>query len=277
MLPNHWPESWESLELTEYRSGMLHGREACEWIVKTLNGSEPAAIWGLSDGDVAWWCHDALARELKEAMKTEGPNASDYLRWLKFLADTSGLHPEDRDELWPLFDQACRNSPHWLVQYWWEPAERFTLQALKAQGVAVDAEGFGYARSRKGKIDCNAVYRLLDEGLWWSILENKRLAIVSGHADAFAARLTDPDFVAATGRTEISWDIVTKRACPAVHEPKHPSLSRLRDELLSSRWDLLLCSAGTLSAILCNQMVQAGRMALDVGALDQQFPSNASM
>ncbi len=35
MLPNHWPESWESLDLTEYRSNMLHGREAYEWIVKS--------------------------------------------------------------------------------------------------------------------------------------------------------------------------------------------------------------------------------------------------
>lgn len=111
MLSAHWPQSWETHDLAEYRSNMLHGREACEWIVKTLNGSEPAAIWGLSDGDVAWRCYDALARELKEAMKAEGPNAPDYLRWLKFLSDTSGMHDEDRDELWPLFNQAARNSP----------------------------------------------------------------------------------------------------------------------------------------------------------------------
>lgn len=275
MLSCHWPKSWETLDLTEYRSNMLHGREACEWIVKTLNGPEPVAIWGLSDGDVAWWCYDALARELKESMKAEGPNSPDYLRWLEFLADTSGLHPEDRDELWPLFDQACRNSPHWLVQHWWEPAERFTLQALKAHGVTIDSEGFGYARSRKRKIDCNAVYRLLDEGLWWPILENKRLAIVSGHAEAFAARLMDPEFVRATGGGEINWTITTKVACPPIHEPKRPHWPRMCDELFAADWNLLLCSAGSLSAILCSNTTVVGRMTLDVGAFDHRIIKDA--
>jgi hypothetical protein len=79
--------------------------EACQWVVDKLNGPEPAALWGLSDGDVAWWCYDALARM---------PGVD--RRWLDGLALTSGLHPEDRDELWPLFDEACRIVPHWLVQ-----------------------------------------------------------------------------------------------------------------------------------------------------------------
>ena len=250
---------------------MLHGREACEWIVKTLNGPEPAAIWGLSDGDVAWWCYDALARELKERMKAEGPNAPDYLRWLKFLADTSGLHDEDRDELWPLFDQACRNSPHWLVQHWWEPAERFTLQALKAQGVTIDSEGFGYARSRHRKIDCNAVYRLMDHGLWWPLREGKRLAIVSGHADAFAARLMAPDFVRANGGTEITWNIETKVKCAPVHEAKRRDMPDMQNELFTSQWDLLPCSAGSLSAILADSSNKAGRFSLDIGSLDLKF------
>ena len=276
MLSAHWPEKWETLDLTEYRSNMLHGSEACEWIVKTLNGSEPAAIWGLSDGDVAWWCYDALARELKEAMKAEGPNAPDYLRWLRFLADTSGLHDEDRDELWPLFDQACRNSPHWLVQHWWEPAERFTLQALKVQGVTIDAEGFGYARSRKRKIDCNAVYLLLDEGLWCPLLESKRLAIISGHADAFSARLMDPNFVRSTGGGEITWTIATKVTCPPVHEPKHRHWPSMRDELFSPIWDLLLCSAGSLSSVLCDQALRMGRKSLDTGSIDQQLLGRSS-
>lgn len=59
---DHWPESWETTDLSDYRSGFLTGQEACQWIVDTLNGSEPTAIWGLSDGDVAWWCYDALAK-----------------------------------------------------------------------------------------------------------------------------------------------------------------------------------------------------------------------
>jgi glycosyltransferase involved in cell wall biosynthesis len=271
MLPGHWPESWENLDLTEYRSNMLHGRAAMEWIVQTLNGPEPAAIWGLSDGDVAWWCYDALARELRQAMKAEGPNAPDYLRWLQFLADTSGLHAEDREELWPLFDQACRNAPHWLVQHWWVPAERFTLQAMRAHGVTVDAEGFGYARSRKRKIDCNAVYHLLQKGLWWPILANKRLAIVSGQAEALATRLMDPEFVRTNGGGDITWSVATSIICPPVDEPKRTHWPRLRDELFSEEWDLLLCSAGSLSAILCDHARQTGRATLDVGALDSKM------
>jgi hypothetical protein len=74
------PESWETAEQRDYRAGFLTGREACQWIVDTLNGPEPAAIWGLSDGDVAWWCYDALAK-LPELDR----------QWLDKLATTSGL------------------------------------------------------------------------------------------------------------------------------------------------------------------------------------------
>lgn len=271
MLASHWPEKWETLDLTEYRSNMLHGREACEWIVKTLNGSEATAIWGLSDGDVAWWCYDAIARELKEAMKAEGPNAPDYLRWLRFLADTSGLHPEDRDELWPLFDQACRTAPHWLVQHSWEPAERFTLQALRTHGVTIDADGFGYARSRIRKIDCNAVYKLLDEGLWWTILDNKQLAIVSGQAEAMEARLMDAKFVRATEGSEVTWSVATTITCPPISEPKRTHWPRMRDELFATKWDMLLCAAGSLSPLFCDHAQKSGRMAIDIGALDSKI------
>jgi len=92
---DHWPEAWETADLTDYRTEFVTGREACQWIVDTLNGPEPAAIWGLSDGDVAWWCYDALAKL---------PDVDRH--WLDQLAATSGLYPEDRDKLWPLFDEA---------------------------------------------------------------------------------------------------------------------------------------------------------------------------
>jgi hypothetical protein len=254
---DHWPEAWETSDLTEYRSGFLTGREACQWIVNTLNGPEPTAIWGLSDGDVAWWCYDALAR-------TPGVDR----RWLDALALTSGLHPEDRDELWPLFDEACRNALHWLVQSGWDIAERFTHAAFTEHGVGVAADGFRYAGSLKRKIDCNAVYKLLDEGLWWPLLSGKRLAIVSGHADALAAKLMDTEFVRATGGGEISWSIDTVLTCPPVGEAKRAHWPRLRDELFASDWDILLCSAGSLSAIFCEHARKAGRKAIDIGALD---------
>ena len=257
---DHWPESWETTDLSDYRAGFLTGRDACQWIVDTLNRSEPAAIWGLSDGDVAWWCYDALAK-LPDVDR----------RWLDKLAGTSGLHPEDRDELWPLFDQACRSAPHWLVQYNWDIAERFTHAALTAHGVTIDPEGFGYARSRKRKVDCNVVYKLLDKGLWWPLLDGKRLAIVSGNADALAARLCDESFVRANGAPGVTWSITVTQVCPDKSVSKFTTWQRVREDLFSCDWDLLLCSAGSLSAILCEHARQAGRSAIDIGALDARI------
>jgi hypothetical protein len=42
MLSSHLPRSWETRDLTEYRSNILYGNEAYQWIVKTLNGPEGA-------------------------------------------------------------------------------------------------------------------------------------------------------------------------------------------------------------------------------------------
>jgi hypothetical protein len=214
------------------------------------------------EGDVAWWCYDALVR-----------TPSVDRRWLDALALTSGLHPEDRDELWPLFDQACRNAPHWLVQSGWDIAERFTHAAFTAHGVGVELDGFRYASGLKKKIDCNAVYKLLDEARWWPLLAGKRLSIVSGHAEALAARLVDPEFVRATGGSDVTWSVVTALACPPVSEPKRNCWPRMRDELFAAGWDLLLCAAGSLSAVLCEHARKAGRTAFDIGALDRRLTS----
>uniref|UniRef100_A0A7C4QQG1 GT-D fold-like domain-containing protein n=1 Tax=Schlesneria paludicola TaxID=360056 RepID=A0A7C4QQG1_9PLAN len=200
----------------------------------------------------------------------------DYLQWLDALALTSGLHPEDRDELWPLFDEACRNAPHWLVQSGWDIAERFTNAAFTSHGVGIEPDGFRYAGGLKRKIDCNAVYKLLDEGLWWSLLAGKRLAIVSGQAEAMAARLMDAEFVRATGGGDVTWSVVTAFTCPPVNEPKRTHWPRVRDELCAAEWDLLLCSAGSLSALLCEHARQAGRKALDIGALDATIMGHKS-
>jgi hypothetical protein len=254
---DHWPESWETTDLTAYRAGFLTGREACQWIVDTLNGPEPVAIWGLSDGDVAWWCYDTLS-------STSGIDR----RWLDALALTSGLHPEDRNELWPLFDEACRNAPHWLVQFGWDIAERFTHAAFTAHGIGIEPNGFRHAGALKRKVDCNAVYKLLSEGLWWPLLASKRLAIVSGQAEALAIKLVDSEFVRITGGGDVAWSVVTTFSCPPVSEPKRTHWSRIRDILFTTEWDLLLCSSGSLSAILCEYARQTGRKALDIGALD---------
>ena len=256
MVWDHWPESWETMDMADYRAGFLTGRDACQWIVDTLNGPEPAAIWGLSDGDVAWWCYDALAK-LPDIDR----------QWLDKLAATSGLHPEDREELWPLFDEACRNAPTWLCQHNWNIAERFTHAALTAHGVGIEPDGFRYGDSLKQKVDCNAVYRLMDHGMWWPLLEGKRLTIVSGHADEFAARLIDPEFVKATGGDDITWSVAARITCPDKTVAKREFWHRVRDELFAAEWDLLLCSAGSLSAVICEASRQQTRAALDVGSI----------
>ena len=256
---DHWPKSWETTELSDYRDGFLTGQEACQWIVDTLNGPEPAAIWSLSDGDVAWWCYDALAKL---------PDVDRH--WLDQLAATSGLHPEDRDELWPLFDEACRNAPAWLCQSNWDIAERFTHAAFAAHGVGIERDGFRYAGGLKRKLDCNAVYQLMDHRLWWPLLEGKRLAVVSGYAEEFAARLVDPEFVRTTGGDEVTWSVATTITCPDKTVTKRDYWLRSRDELFAAEWDLLLCSAGSSSAVLCEAARQHKRWAIDVGALDVQ-------
>lgn len=256
---DHWPKSWETTELSDYRDGFLTGQEACQWIVDTLNGPEPAAIWSLSDGDVAWWCYDALAKL---------PDVDRH--WLDQLAATSGLHPEDRDELWPLFDEACRNAPAWLCQSNWDIAERFTHAAFAAHGVGIERDGFRYAGGLKRKLDCNAVYQLMDHRLWWPLLEGKRLAVVSGYAEEFAARLVDPEFVRTTGGDEVTWSVATTITCPDKAVTKRDYWLRSRDELFAAEWDLLLCSAGSSSAVLCEAARQHKRWAIDVGALDVQ-------
>jgi len=257
---DHWPEAWETSDLTDYRAGFLTGRDACQWIIDTLSGDESAAIWGLSDGDVAWWCYDALARL---------PDIN--MRWLDELTATSGLHPEDRDELWPLFDEACRNALAWLCQFGWDIAERFTHAAFAAQGVGVDPDGFRYAGGLKRKVDCNAVYRLMGEGLWWSLLEGKRLAIVSNRADEVAARLLDESLVQANGGSSVRWSVEVHVFCPDKSVAKRDHCPRMRDELFTAEWNLLLCSAGSLSAVLCEHARLMGRAALDVGAVDQML------
>lgn len=64
------------------------------------------------------------------------------------------------------------------------------------------------------------------------------------------------------------WSIAATQACPDKSVPKVKTWQRVRDELFSSDWDLLLCSAGSLSAILCEHARQVGRKAIDIGALD---------
>ena len=47
--------------------------------------------------------------------------------------------------------------------------------------------------------------------------------------------------------------------------------NRLPEKLFAEEWDLLLCSAGTLSAVICEAARQHERRAIDVGQLDQNL------
>ncbi|MGB0741921.1 MAG: hypothetical protein ACPGXX_17760, partial [Planctomycetaceae bacterium] len=48
--------------------------------------------------------------------------------------------------------------------------------------------------------------------------------------------------------------------------------NRVRDELFVAEWDLLLCSAGSLSAVSCEAARQMEQTSLDVGSLDCDVP-----
>ncbi len=108
----------------------------------------------------------------------------------------------------------------------------------------------------------------MDHGLWWPLLDGKQLAIVSGHADKFAARLIDPEFVKATGGRGVNWSVATKIRCPDRTVARREFWNRVPEELFAAEWDLLLCSAGSLSAVICEAAPQVGRTSLDVGSLD---------
>ena len=148
-------------------------------------------------------------------------------------------------------NKSPRRPTYWLCHCNWDIAERFTHAALTVHGVGIECDGFRYPGELKRKIDCNAAYKLLDDGLWRSLLAGKRLAIVSGQADEFGAQLVDPEFAEATGGGEVTWSVTTKIKCSDKTVAKQEFWNRVRDELFAAEWDLLLCSAGSLSAVTC--------------------------
>ena len=67
---------------------------------------------------------------------------------------------------------------------------------------------------------------------------------------------------------EISWSIATKITCPDKTVAEREFWNRVRDELFVAEWALLLCSTGSLSAVICEAARQMGQTSLDVGSLD---------
>ena len=90
-----------------------------------------------------------------------------------------------------------------------------------------------------------------------------------GMGEPNATWLVDPEFVKATGGGEVTWSAAAKITCPDKTVAKREFWSRVRDELFAEEWDLLLCSAGSLSAVICEAARQQGRKAIDVGQLDR--------
>ncbi len=66
------------------------------------------------------------------------------------------------------------------------------------------------------------------------------------------------------------------RGGPRRSTPKRfqPGIRQLQDcrkdtnELFDAEWDLLVCSAGSLSAVICEMVRQQSRAAIDVGSID---------
>ena len=188
LVPEHWPAEWLETDLAEYRAGFLTGEGGTRWIHETLLGPEPAGVWCLADGDVTWWCYDRLA---------EVPTIQRH--WLDCLDRMSGMSAEDRVRLGDAFDEAAQAATAWLLQYAWDPAERLTWHALQQKGVRFSEGRLVYRGEAKQKVDCNSVYRLHNQGLFWPLLEGRKLAVVSCHAGAIARRLMHQPFVAANG------------------------------------------------------------------------------
>lgn len=256
MVPQHWPAAWQQTDLSDYREGFLVGRQAADWIVNTLKGPQPAAIFALADGDLAWWCYEQLLR---------APGIQRH--WLDCLERTSGMNRRDFEVLGEEFEQAVLAAPAWPLIYHWDMAARFTYETLLLKDASFRDGKVFFRGSAKLKLACDALYRLHEFGLFWTLLDGKRLAIISGQSEAVAAKLLDRDFVEKNGGT-ITWTVSAKIPCPPKPEPKAPHWPRIRDPLSHSDWNLLLCSAGTLSPLLCHHALALGRNALDIGSFD---------
>ena len=264
MDPTNWPLSWAEIDLGLYRKDFVADQEAVDFIATEM--AIPArALWLMGDGDVCWWGQESLM---------DGDDEVDR-GWVERLSESTGLHPSDRKLLWEPMDAAFRNASTWLMQYRWEAAERLGLMTLRTMGATIDRlTGVPYyAGDYKKKVDCNALYRLPEYGEWWPMLAHRKIALIGGHTERLKSRLMDPEFVAASGGDEISWTIPVTLPCPPKGTPKSGAYFELCDQLGSTEWDLLLCSAGGLAVLLCDFAQRLGRNALDIGAMDVQLLS----
>ena len=107
-----------------------------------------------------------------------------------------------------------------------------------------------------------------DHALFWPLLDGGELAVVSGQPHALGQRVLDRGFVRANGG-EVTWSITATVLCPPVGEHKWPYWPRTQEELGRSDWNVLLCSAGVLSALVCDHTCRTGRKTLNLGGLNQ--------
>lgn len=69
-------------------------------------------------------------------------------------------------------------------------------------------------------------------------------------------------FCYATGGGEVAWSVATHITCPDKTVAKGEFWKRVRDELFAAECDLLLCAAGSLSAVICEAARQRGQNAV---------------
>lgn len=246
MRAENWPDDWRVTDLSEYRASFLSGREACQWIADGFNGRDPFTFISLGDGEIAWWQQDRLA-----AMRGVSRH------WLRELATSTGLHESDREALLPLFHEALHHATHWPVQFNWPEAERLTYHAMRGAGVKVASSGFGFQGRPKMKVDCNAVYKLPEHGLFWPMLAGKKLAVVGGQAKQLAAALR------ANG-----CDVRAIITTPRTEQPKAAAWAAIVNRMeQAGDWSHLVCAAGGLSVLIGERARQMGRRAIDIGQL----------
>ena len=243
----HWPQAWQSFDLTDYHHGCLSGAAAHAWLTQALRQRNPFSLCNLSDGDIAVWVY----HELLTVPEIQ-------VEWIQKLADTNGISRLEDRFLWPLLDVCCQQTSAWLVQDHWDIAARLSYCCMTLKGVEIRPEGFWYHGQQKQKVDCEAVYSFAQQGHLLPAIKGRRVAVLGGLHEPLTESLR------ASGV-----NVVVSCAFPrSVHAPKLPAVPHILETLFHEDWDLLLCSTGGYSPLFCDFAAQQGRQGFDIGSAD---------
>ncbi len=244
---HHWPQKWQSIDLTTYRHGALGGEEAHAWFTEALRKRNPLSLCNMSDADIALWAY----RELLTLPEVQPI-------WLNRLIHTTGVTHDHDQFLWPLLDIAYQETSTWIIQNPWDIAARLSYCCMKLKGVEIRDQGFLYHGQLKKKVNCQSIYTFVERGELHAAMSGRRVAVLSGINDPVTESLK---------RSGVSVVV----SCPfprSVHSPKLNSIPSILEGLFQEDWDLLLCSAGGYSPIFCHYSASRGRQAFDIGSAD---------